>query len=132
MHRRSPVRRLAIGSLTAAGALLALAAAPIGSPARAGSDGAGPGDDTSDTSDTSDASVVAPRRGGPDRVAFERQIDMLLGLVPRDEMEAYNHERNAEYDRRIADCMIDAGFEYSVEPDQGVSVDTTGIEWAQL
>ena len=122
MPRGSSLHRIAVGSLTAAGALIALAAAPVGISASAGTDGTGPADDSADapvivrsgpapsTPGSARADGDTPPGTAPDQAVFERQIDMMLRLVPQDEIEAFYNQQNVEYERRIADCMIEAGF----------------------
>lgn len=142
MSRRAHLHRLAIGSLTAAGALLLLAAAPVGgsvgattTPDDAVATTTDPADGSADSADGASATgpegSAAPPGTAPDRATFERQMDMMLGLVPQDEMEAFYDQQNVEYQRRIADCMIEAGFEYNPENSGGVSFETGGVEWAE-
>jgi len=130
MSRRAHLHRVAIGSGVVAVVLGALAAAPVRATTEPGT--TVPETTVADTTvaDATPGSSTPPREA-PDRAAFERQIDMMLGLVPQDEVEAFYEQQNVEYERRIADCMIEAGFEYNPQNSGGVAVETGGVEWAQ-
>ena len=111
-------RSLAVHTSCVAAALAIPAAALAG----AGSEppGSGPGDG------------AAPGA----ELDIEFQIDMMLGLVPQDEVEEYYHQRNVDEQRLVQECMNEAGFEYEpeiwdsgefVDPREGIS----DLEWAQ-
>jgi hypothetical protein len=73
--------------------------------------------------------------GGPP-VDIEFQVDMLLGLVPEEEMQAYWAEQSQEQELEIQACMNEAGFEYNPQDaDDMMSFDQyqgmSQLEWAQ-
>lgn len=96
----------------------------------------GPADPSDTTEPASTDASSAPRDSGATsrfEVDADFQIDLLLGLVPEDEVEAYYAEQNAANQEQIRDCMNEAGFEYLpdtnsfIDPRSGVSP----LEWAQ-
>lgn len=52
---------------------------------------------------------------GPPPGDVDFQVDMILGLVPEDEMNAYFEEQNERQELAIQACMNDAGFEYNIQ-----------------
>jgi hypothetical protein len=127
-------------------ALLALAV-PAGV-ARAGT--TEPDDTTSET--TEPAGTAAEESGPPSASApddttgdesggdqppedMEFQIDMMLGLVPEDEMQDYWAQQNQESERAIQQCMNEAGFEYELTGAQDMTFDQynglSQLEYAQ-
>ncbi len=89
---------------------------------------AGSGSDTTDP-----ASADA---GGPSpEVDMDFQIDMMLGLVPDDEMEAYWADQSEAQERSIQACMRESGFEYNIDTQMMSMIDPRAgmapLEWAQ-
>jgi len=61
-----------------------------------------------------------PATGGGDApVDVEFQIDMILGLVPQDEMNEYYANDELERQQAIQACMNEAGFEYNIDTNNG-------------
>lgn len=84
--------------------------------------------------DTAESSPDDSGGTGPD-VDMDFQIDMMLGLVPQAEMDAYYTEQGEAREQQIQECMRDAGFEYNVDT-QMMSMgdpraDMAPLEWAQ-
>jgi hypothetical protein len=73
--------------------------------------------------------------GGQPPEDMEFQVDMMLGLVPEDEMEDYWAQQNQESERAIQQCMNDAGFEYEPMGAEDISFDQynglSQLEYAQ-
>ncbi len=104
------LRSLAINGAAAAVAIVV----PVG--LVTGSDGTEPDDSVpvsaapeTSTPDAETSSGPAP----PEDIEF--QIDMILGLVPQDEMDDYYHDQNDRQQLAIQECMNEAGFEYVPE-----------------
>ena len=87
-----------------------------------------------------------PSASGPDETSGDEpvgqppadpefQMDMMLGLVPQDEMEDYWAQQNQETERGIQQCMNDAGFEYEPMTVDDVAFDQynglSQLEYAQ-
>ncbi|MGH9136115.1 MAG: hypothetical protein ACRD0G_03590 [Acidimicrobiales bacterium] len=73
--------------------------------------------------------------GGPPPGDIDFQVDMILGLVPPDEMEGYWQEQNEQQQLQIQECMNEAGFEYNPETDGMMFEDPLGelspVEYAE-
>lgn len=73
--------------------------------------------------------------GPAPEVDIEFEIDMMLGLIPDDEMEAYYADQGEEQQRQVQQCMRDAGFEYNIDTQmmsfEDPRGDMTPLEWAQ-
>src|SRR5687768_13719845 len=73
--------------------------------------------------------------GGQPPEDMDFQIDMMLGLVPEDEMEDYWAAQNQEREVQVRACMNDAGFEYEPQSSEMMQFDQyngmTQLEWAQ-
>lgn len=65
--------------------------------------------------DTEPDDPQATTVGGPPPGNVDFQIDMVLGLVPADEVAAYRDDQEADRQRAIRACMNEAGFEYNME-----------------
>jgi hypothetical protein len=116
-----PMSRFLVAKCAVAMAAIALPAGAVG----AGADDSEP----DDTTGGGDGSAEPP-------VDIEFQIDMMLGLVPEEEMNQYYEEQGRERELAIQACMNEAGFEYnpentadamSFDPYNGMSQ----LEWAQ-
>ena len=96
-------------------AVAAALAIPVGV-AGAASDDSEP-DDSAPASTVPGSSVPAdePAGGQPPPGDIDFQVDMMLGLVPEDEMEAYYLEEGEQRELKIQECMNEAGFEYNPE-----------------
>lgn len=99
-------------------------------------DSAAPDETTGGTGADGEESPPGDSGGSPDvEVDMDFQIDMMLGLVPQDEMEAYYAEQGEAQQQQIQDCMREAGFEYNLD-NQMMSMedpraDMAPLEWAQ-
>lgn len=69
----------------------------------------------------------------PENMDF--QIDMMLGLIPEEEMQTYWRDQNRASEELVEGCMVEAGFEYVPQPDEMFSYDQyngrTQLDWAQ-
>lgn len=81
----------------------------------------GPADTTGSIVSTPDGEATADSPFTDDELEF--QLDMMLGLVPDDDMQAYYQQDELKRQEQIGECMNEAGFEYSAETDNGVMVD---------
>jgi hypothetical protein len=111
------LRSLATGS-AAAWALLLVT---VGAVSAAG-DGTAP--DDSAPSGSVPATLPADERAeGAPPEDLELQIDIMLGLLPDDQMEAYYREQEVGHQLAIQQCMNEAGFEYNPEDPGTMSAD---------
>ncbi|CAN5562763.1 hypothetical protein BH24ACT5_BH24ACT5_07110 [soil metagenome] len=66
---------------------------------------------------------------------LEFQLDMMLGLMPDDEVQAYYAEDERERQERIQACMNEAGFDYNLEERGGIGFDgdlgLSSLEYAE-
>lgn len=127
-------------SIAMRGLLLVGAVALPGGAVAASSGDTGPAE-TTDTSEAPDDTVGDGTEAAADSAVpagdldMDFQIDMMLGLVPEDEMEAYYADQGEEQQRQIQACMREAGFEYNIDT-QAMSYsdprgDMSPVEWAQ-
>lgn len=107
----------------AAVAAVAIGAVPLGSAAASTPDGSPP------------APAPADSVGGapPD---IEFQIDMMLGLVPQEEMDEYYEQQNLAQQEQVQACMNAAGFEYNIDTNSTTFTapsrsDEEQLEWAR-
>jgi hypothetical protein len=93
------------------------------------------GASTTEPDDTATDSTGDTAGGGRPPDDMEFQIDMMLGLVPEDEMQDYWAQQNQESERVIQQCMNDAGFEYEPTGAEDISFDQynglSQLEYAQ-
>lgn len=93
----------------------------------AGTEASAPDGTTDDSDDSGGASAG--------EIDIEFQIDMMLGLVPEDEIQAYYTDQNEANERKIQECMRDAGFEYVIDTQMMVFEDPRSnmdpVEYAQ-
>ncbi len=100
--------------LARCGAVAAVLAVPVGVVGAASDDsepdGSVPPSAVPGSSTPADEPTVGPPPGD-----LDFQVDMMLGLVPQDEMEAYYRDEGVQRELRIQECMNEAGFEYNPE-----------------
>ncbi|CAN5562708.1 hypothetical protein BH24ACT5_BH24ACT5_07100 [soil metagenome] len=95
-----------------------------------------PGDGPADTESVATTPEDEPSAESPltdEELQF--QLDMMLGLVPDDEMQAYYEQDEQKRQEEIQECMNGAGFEYNPETQSGVSFDgqlgLSSLEYAE-
>jgi hypothetical protein len=133
-------------SLVGRGAVAVAALIVPASVAGAAADDTEPGEPSTPTSqaatseDGTSVSATSVEGGdsppGPPPGDIDFQVDMMLGLVPEDEMNDYWSEQSQRQQVRIQECMNEAGFEYNLEnTDDMVFIDPlaelTPLEYAE-
>jgi hypothetical protein len=74
-----------------------------------------------------DGGITAP---SADEIQFE--IDMMLGLVPQEEMEQHWAEQEEEQQLAVQACMNESGFDYEIENYPVMMGGPGGLEWGTL
>lgn len=99
------------------------------SPDESAPDNASP-ESTPDDSSSADENVAV----GPPPGDIDFQVDMMLGLVPEDEMNAYWEDQESGRQVEIQACMNEAGFEYNLETNLSFAdpmADLSTLEYAE-
>lgn len=90
---------------------------------------------SADASEIGSHSAESSVPGEAPPIDIEFEIDMMLGLVPDDEVNDYFNRQGSENEKLIQTCMNEAGFTYNVITNFEVQGPPTGaeeqLEWAR-